>query len=330
MTDSDLASRPFKYSSSDISSIFQRDIYTDIIASTPFSRLKNIHFLGAIDYVLSGDQRRKENQNTRYHHSLGVARLALIYARIKNFNPDDEVLCVLAALLHDIGHAPFSHSMESVFIDRFNLGHHKASEKIIKGEVPHLESIWKIINSHDINIYRILMILNGIEEQKFRVVFDYPINIDTIEGILRCSQMIPGFDVTLSPDAVVEELASLSGNSVRVFDRFWKAKNYAYRKLICSELGVVADYLCQEYMRSAQNVREDFFYYSELKFQKKHSDIFRILSSLREFKSADLFNRYHIDYYERVFEINENKYIFNIEDLKFRYTQHRIRKHIDW
>lgn len=330
MTDSDFTNIPFKYSASDIPSIFQRDIYIKIIKSAPFSRLKNIHFLGAIDYVMDGNQARNERKNTRYHHSLGVARLALIYARLRNFNPDDEVLCVLAALLHDIGHAPFSHSMESVFVDRFNLGHHQASEKIIKGEVQHLASIWKIIGSHGINIFQILMILNGVGKQKFREAFDYPINIDTIEGILRCAQLIPDYDAMLSPDAVVEELASISGNSVRIFDRFWKAKNRTYRNLIYSKLGIIADYLCQDYMRSAQNVHEDFFYYSEPKFRQKHSAIFNRLSSLRSSKAPDLFFKHSINYYERVFEINRNVNISNIEDLKSRYTHRKVRKHLDW
>ena len=330
MNDSDRANSSFKYSDSDIPSIFQRDIYTDIIASVPFSRLKNIHFLGAIDYALGGNETRNERQNTRYHHSLGVARLALIYARLRNFNPDDEVLCVLAALLHDIGHAPLSHSMESVFVDRFNLGHHKASERIIRGEVQHLSSIWKIIDDHDIDIFQVLMILNGVGERMFREAFDYPINIDTIEGILRCAQMIPGYDAMLSPDAVVEELASISGNSVRVFDRFWKAKNSAYRNLIYSKLGVIADYLCQDYMRSEHDIREDFFYHSEVMFRKKHSAIFSLLSSLRNSRAPDLFFKHSIDYYERVFEINGNVNISNIEDTKSRYTHRKIRKHLDW
>ena len=330
MPDSDLARNPFKYSPSDISSIFRRNIYIEIISSAPFSRLKNIHFLGAIDYALGGDQIRHERQNTRYHHSLGVARLALMFARLRNFNPDHEVLCVVAALLHDIGHAPFSHSMESVFVDKFNLGHHQASERIIKGEVPRFASIWKIIDSYGINIFRILAILNGVGEQSFREAFDYPINIDTIEGILRCAQLIPDFDAMLSPDDVVEELASISGSSVRIFDLFWKAKNYAYINLIYSKLAIIADYLCQDYMRRAKNVRDDFFYDTEVQFRKKHSGIFKHLSDLRTSKTPDMFFKHSIDYYERIFEINANVNISNIEDLKSRYTQRKVRKHIDW
>lgn len=214
-------------------------------------------------------------------------------------------------------------------MEKFNLGHHQAGERIIKGKVPRFASIWKIIGSYDINIFNILAILNGVGEQNFREAFDYPINIDTIEGILRCAQLIPDFDAMLSPDDVVEELASISGNSVRIFDMFWKAKNYAYINLICSELGIIADYLCQNYMRRAKNVRDDFFYYSEVKFREKHSSIFNQLSDLRISKAPDLFFKHSIDYYERIFEINANVNISNIEDLKSRYTQRKVIKHID-
>lgn len=330
MTDSDLANSPFKYSALDIPLIFQRDIYLKVIKSAPFTRLKTIHFLGAIDYALGGEQSRSERKNTRYHHSLGVARLALIYARIRNFNTDDEVLCVLTALLHDIGHPPFSHSMESVFADKFSLGHHKAGERIIRGEVQHLESIWEIIKAHGIEIFDILMILNGVGPPKFRGAFDYPINIDTIEGILRSVQLIPDYDPELTPDEVVEELSNISDRSVTILDRFWKAKNYAYKNLINSELGVIADFICQDYMRSTKNVRDDFFYYSENKFRKKHSGVFSRLSFLQDSRAPDLFFRHRIEYYERIFEINENASISNIEDLKSRYTQRKIKKHIDW
>jgi len=53
MPDSDLTHTSFKYSQSEIQSIFRRDIYRKIIRSAPFYRLNNIHFLGAIDYALA-------------------------------------------------------------------------------------------------------------------------------------------------------------------------------------------------------------------------------------------------------------------------------------
>lgn len=325
-----LKNNTFIYSPANIQAIFQRKIYVEIIKSAPFRRLKNIHFLGAVDYALGGKQIRFERQNTRYHHSIGVARLALKFAKLRNFTEADEVLCVLSALLHDIGHAPFSHSMESVFMDRFNFGHHLASEKILRGEVEQLSSVWRIIEKYNINIFRILEILNGVGEQKFKDAFDYPINIDTAEGILRCCQLTPDYDLVITPEEVVEELACLSDRSSIIFDQFWRAKDHAYKTLIYSKLGIMADHLCQDYMRSSQNVSEDFFYDSEVNFRKKHVDIFKILDSLEVSIAQDMFCAHIIDYNERMFDINTSVQISHMKDLKCRYTQRKTKKHLEW
>jgi len=330
MNVSDFANNPSRYTDSEIEAIFQRDIYISIIKSKAFSRLKNIHFLGAIDYASRSDKVLRKHQNTRFHHSIGVAKLALDYAEHKGFNKDDEVLCVLAALLHDIGHAPFSHSMESVFVDKYDLGHHQATEKILRGEVDHLTSIWKIIEAYDINNFQLLSILSGVGKVKYSDAFDYPINLDTIEGIYRCTQLMQGYESNFSPDEVVKELANVSSKSVEVFDKFWEAKGYVYRELIYSKLGIFADYLCKDYMRNTQEIEEDFFYLSELQFKKKHSKIFTLLNKLRKVKSPDLFIRHNVDYYERIFKINKDQHISNIEDLEGRYTYSKNRKHLVW
>jgi len=321
---------PIILSNLEIRSIFKRDVYLDIIHSKPFVRLKNIHFLGAIDYIITGEKTRIKRQNTRYQHSIGVARLALRYAELKGFSPEDEILLVLSALLHDIGHAPLSHSMESVFLAKYQLGHHEASEYILQGVVTDLVGIRNKLDDHGIEIWDIIQILNGVRDKKFSEAFDYPINIDTIEGIARCIQLIPKYKVSLSPIDIVEELANISENSVKIFDRFWDAKNFVYENLINSKLGVITDFLCQNYMREQKDIRKDFFYHSETKFQIKHAGIFALLNSLSESRAPDLFTRHSINYYERKFEINNNIHVSDFEDLKSRYVQNKVKKHIDW
>jgi uncharacterized protein len=76
-----------------------------------FQRLRNIKQMGLAHLVYPGAE------HTRFAHSLGACHLmgkALDELKTKNITPDKEecLAARLAALLHDIGHGPFSHSLE--------------------------------------------------------------------------------------------------------------------------------------------------------------------------------------------------------------------------
>src|SRR5699024_5734982 len=72
-------------------------------------------------------------EHSRFNHSLGVYEI--VRRIIYNFNgkpgwdPDEKLLCLCAALLHDLGHGPFSHSFEKVF----KLDHEYFTRQIILG-----------------------------------------------------------------------------------------------------------------------------------------------------------------------------------------------------
>lgn len=76
-----------------------------------FQRLRNIKQMGLAHLVYPGAE------HTRFAHSLGACHLmgkALDELKTKDIHPDkDECLAArMAALLHDVGHGPFSHSLE--------------------------------------------------------------------------------------------------------------------------------------------------------------------------------------------------------------------------
>ena len=52
--------------------------------------------------------------HTRFEHSLGTLYLANVMARQLRLSEDEQKLVAAAALIHDIGHGPFSHAIEPV------------------------------------------------------------------------------------------------------------------------------------------------------------------------------------------------------------------------
>ncbi len=84
----------------------------DVIPQPIFQRLRRISQLGLASYVFPGAV------HTRFSHSLGAAHLATRVTRhLLAVHHDPELkehaeLVQSAALLHDIGHGPFSHSFE--------------------------------------------------------------------------------------------------------------------------------------------------------------------------------------------------------------------------
>lgn len=90
---------------------FPFEIIYELIDHRYFQRLRRITQVGLSSLVYPGAT------HTRFHHALGVAHLCselIINLRLKGIEITDqeyEATCI-AALLHDIGHGPFSHALE--------------------------------------------------------------------------------------------------------------------------------------------------------------------------------------------------------------------------
>jgi HD superfamily phosphohydrolase len=116
-----------------------------LIGTAAFARLERIQQLGFVSRVWPGAR------HTRFEHSLGVmhlTRLAVDHLRGtrggSHLDDADARVAVAAALLHDIGHYPFSHAIEE--LGPPIVPHERAGREIILGPelAPILEELWQV------------------------------------------------------------------------------------------------------------------------------------------------------------------------------------------
>jgi len=91
----------------------------DIIDSFPVQRLHRLRQLAGAEFVYPGAN------HTRFEHSVGVMYLAGLLSKNPNLSQhlseDEAQILRIAALLHDVGHGPFSHVFEHLlhkFLDK--------------------------------------------------------------------------------------------------------------------------------------------------------------------------------------------------------------------
>lgn len=87
------------------------------IDSPTFQRLRHIKQLGLGDLIFPGAV------HTRFNHCLGCCYVASQIAQKIGLADEERQLVMIAALLHDVGHGPFSHAFEGMFQDK--LIHHE-------------------------------------------------------------------------------------------------------------------------------------------------------------------------------------------------------------
>ena len=303
----------------------EEPLFLELIRTEAFQRLGSVRFLGGIDYLLVRNPNGAPGniRYTRLQHSLGVARLALEYSLIFGLSSADRQLIVAAALLHDIGHAPLSHSIEPVFREFFAIDHHDATKDIIFGHVKIGRSVYKTLQSYSIDIDRVASLAAG-KNNAFHNFFSGPINFDTIEGILRTRTFgnAPG---AFAPDVVVDAAINRSSPAHQeIVDQFWLYKDQVYRHVINSSLGILADQACQAFARSNLKSLEAEDYFTD------EDALFRKLPGLRQLLTSPDFasevTKYlpeTINYTERRFFIDRTADFFLGAD-RTRYLQ--IRK----
>ncbi len=159
-----------------------------LIDAAEFRRLAQVSQLGLVALVYPAAN------HTRFEHSLGVYRMALLFLRrlagderfAAAVSAEDAELLIVAALLHDLGHWPFCHPIEDMRLPGVPSHELFANSFLLEGEVADaLRDDWGI-NPRDV----VALLSAKPRETRLKILqslLSGPIDIDKMDYLARDS-----------------------------------------------------------------------------------------------------------------------------------------------
>jgi len=166
-------------------------LFLDLLESPELQRLHSIKQLGFAYMVFPGAN------HTRLEHSMGAYHMAKRAGDALSLKEDDRIYLECSALLHDIGHGPFSHTLESLLRERFGIDHVDLTERILKGEESILSdeerdmidsrTVVEILEEGGIDRDVLIRIIRGrCDEKRYMCqLLNSPIDVDQLDYLLR-------------------------------------------------------------------------------------------------------------------------------------------------
>jgi len=153
-----------------------------ILDTGPVQRLRRIRQLSGAEYVYPAAT------HTRFEHAIGAMYLAGVVAENlpADLEEDEKKSLRVAALLHDVGHAPFSHLFEPMLVKHLGKTHEDMSTRII------LESeLAETLASEGLDAKTVSKLCVGRLEKSKRAFLDQiiqsSIDVDKMDFVLRDS-----------------------------------------------------------------------------------------------------------------------------------------------
>ena len=138
----------------------------ELLSTPEFNKLCHIKQLGLAHLIFPGAH------HTRFEHSLGVSHIAGLMADSIKLDSTEKELVQVAGMLHDVGHGPYSHTLEHILHERGGMDHMSITEGIIRGEYDVLKkgeekifserlSVPEILEKHGIDPNEIANLIRG-------------------------------------------------------------------------------------------------------------------------------------------------------------------------
>ena len=218
----------------------------ELIDTMVFQRLRRIKQLGAASLIFHGAEA------SRFTHSIGVFCIARkIYKRLFEYEPKfgtNKFVLYGAALLHDLGHGPLSHTSESIF----NHKHENWSKKLVINYSP-ISSILKNFGNELPNQIAELFESKNLFSKPLKTLISSEIDCDRMDYLLRDSYNTGTNYGLVDIDRIISALTfSPDGNiaikpkGVVAIEHFLVLRNMMYRTIYNHRINEISTWILEK------------------------------------------------------------------------------------
>ncbi|MBR9691909.1 HD domain-containing protein [Candidatus Woesearchaeota archaeon] len=192
------------------------DVLSELINTSEVNRLKRIIQLGLVSLVFPGAV------HNRFLHAIGVCHFAGKIADHLDLPQEEKDLIQAAALLHDVGHGPYSHTLETLIPK--NQRHEIKAKDIITGkikmDIPGAGRIPKILDKYKLDKKIIAELITGCHKTKpyLQQIINGPIDADKMDYLLLDSHFTGAKIGIIDVDRLMDVMV-LENNKIKFLEK---------------------------------------------------------------------------------------------------------------
>ena len=222
----------------------------DLIQHPYFQRLRRISQMGMSYLVYPGAH------HTRFHHALGcmhIMQKAIDVLRFKGvlISEEEENALLIAILLHDIGHGPFSHAMEHSIVENVN---HEAISLLFMN---------KLNKEFDGKLALAIKIFKGDYKRKFMLqLVSSQLDMDRMDYLKRDSFYTGVAEGNINSDRliqmlnVVDDVLVLEEKGIYSIEKFLMARRLMYWQAYLHKTSLVAELILTNTLKRAKELTQ--------------------------------------------------------------------------
>ncbi|CAI49106.1 HD family hydrolase [Natronomonas pharaonis DSM 2160] len=175
-------------------------VAADLLDTPAVQRLRRITQLGTVEYVYPSAN------HTRFEHSLGVYHLATRALDHLGIEGTQAERLRAAAILHDIGHTPYSHNIEALVARRTGKLHDEVEDLLETGDVA------RTLALHDIDPSAVADLIAG--DGEFGPLVSGELDVDRMDYLVRDAHHTGVPYGTIDAGRLIRELRFVDGELV--------------------------------------------------------------------------------------------------------------------